>query len=91
MEENKYLLEEASEKAIAALEILEDVIQPAFKYMRCKGILDMSGKSREACAIDWMEKNFDVLSSASYAAMILIRDVSDFIHTQDIQQGGTTT
>ena len=38
---------EAEEKAIAALGLLEDVIQPAFEDLRCDGLLGTEEESRE--------------------------------------------
>ena len=70
-------LKDAEEKAIAVLGLLEDVIQPAFGDLRCDGLLDQKGKSRGDCAIDWVEKNFNALYSACYAARSLIEDVAD--------------
>lgn len=76
----------AEEKAIAVLGLLEDVIQPAFGDLRCDGLLDQKGKSRGDCAIDWVEKNFNALYSACYAARSLIEDVADTLQMLPVQQ-----
>ena len=79
-------LKDAEEKAIAVLGLLEDVIQPAFGDLRCDGLLDQKGKSRGDCAIDWVEKNFNALYSACYAARSLIEDVADTLQMLPVQQ-----
>lgn len=68
---------EAEEKAVAALGLLEDVIQPAFGDLRCDGLLGVKEESRGDRAIDWMERNFNALYAASYAARNLIENVAD--------------
>ena len=67
-------LKDAEEKAIAVLGLLEDVIQPAFGDLRCDG------------AIDWVEKNYNALYSACYAARSLIEDVADTLQMLPVQQ-----
>ena len=79
-------LKDAEEKAIAVLGLLEDVIQPDFGDLRCDGLLDQKGKSRGDCAIDWVEKNFNALYSACYAARSLIEDVADTLQMLPVQQ-----
>ena len=79
-------LEEAMEKAIAALGLLEDVINPAFGDLRCDGLLGEKEESRGDRAISWMEKNFNALYAASYAARNLIENVADTLQMLPVQQ-----
>lgn len=77
---------EAEEKAIAALGLLEDVIQPAFEDLRCDGLLGTEEESRGDRAVDWMEKNFNALYAASYAARNLIENVADTLRMLPVQK-----
>lgn len=77
---------DAEVKAIAALGLLEDVIQPAFGDLRCDGLLGEKVESRGNRAIDWMEKNFNALYAASYAARSLIEDVANTLQTLPAQE-----
>lgn len=79
-------LKEAEEKAIAALGLLEDVINPAFGDLRCDGLLGEKEESRGDRAISWMEKNFNALYAASYAARNLIENVADTLQMLPVQQ-----
>lgn len=85
-------LKEAEEKAIAALGLLEDVINPAFGDLRCDGLLGTKEESRGKHAVDWMEKNFNALYAASYAARNLVESVADTLQIlpmrEEVTQNG---
>ena len=77
---------EAEEKAIAALGLLEDVIQPAVEGLRRDGLLGTEEESRGERGVDWMEKNFNALYATSYAARNLIENVADTLRMLPVQK-----
>ena len=77
-------LEKAEKEANAAHNLLNTIIDPAFQYYTCDGILNYYAQKETNGDLDkaarvWMEENFDNLYVASYACLQLITSVSNIL------------
>lgn len=74
-------LDKAERESIAAYNLLNIIIEPAFQCYRCDGILkdyaqrETNGDLDKAARV-WMEENFDNLYAACYACLQLLDSVS---------------
>ena len=78
-------LDEAEQASVAINGLMEDVIDPAFYGYRCCGLLDEwskeTGGDKGSAALRWMEKHFDELYAACYAANLLAVKVTCVLQT----------
>lgn len=77
----RYDLQQASEDSVAAMCLLEDVIDPMFEDCRCDGILEAYAKKNggdlNKAARAWMEENYNALCTTIYAVNHMISRVTD--------------
>lgn len=76
-------LGDAELDAVSAAGLHENVIEPMFHSCTCEGILEeyaqQTGGDLDKAAREWMEENFDALSSAVYACSHLISHAADIL------------